>query len=787
MYQFHVRARRALATLLIATTALGLGGCNHRDRTPLPSFSQQPASASVTEGAAAQFSVAVTPSSATLQWRRNGQAIAGAVAASLSVPATTLADDGARFDVVATTAAGSATSSSATLTVRPAAPAITTQPAAQSVTEGATATFTTVATGSALTYQWQRGTTDIAGATGASYTTPATALGDDGASFRVIVTNAGGSVTSASATLSVTPFVPPANAIRATPMIEDSRTDGFALKADGTVWGWGFNGNGILGVGDVVARPSPVPVRSPDGLGVLDHIVRISVGTAHVLALRDDGTVWTWGTTTALGVGGTTQGITLPQQVLGPNGVGFLTDVVDVSAGEFISAAVLNDGTVVTWGRNTTGALGFGTFNGQGYDPAVGQFPAVVPGVTGAVQVSAGASRVFARTNDGRIWAWGDNGNGELGTGSTALTSATPTLVAGISSAVRVVAGNVTTLAILADGTARIWGTNGYNGSAGTGTNLCAFVPASSPVAIPLPGGTASTYTSIATITGTQLFVYGGQAWQTGALVEDAATDVCTRGLATIALPTGVVGVARSWGAYTHVWTADGSVYGYADNAFGQLGTGDVNTTAGARLLSINLLGAPVTGTGVFATDFESPLPAEIDAGGGATRTPVQNYAGLGASGHAFAGQFLRSATGNVVTVTLTNLPAHSSLNLAFLYAAIDSLDGAGSFPAGDFFRITLDGTTIFREAFSNATPTQVQTYLSPPGVELARRVDLGFGGPGSFYTDSAYDLGADPQFQRIPHTGSTATFTFQIEGAGIQPLDDESWAMDDLRISVNP
>ena len=62
---------------------------------------------------------------------------------------------------------------------------------------------------------------------------------------------------------------------------------------------------------------------------------------------------------------------------------------------------------------------------------------------------------------------------------------------------------------------------------------------------------------------------------------------------------------------------------------------------------------------------------------------------------------------------------------------------------------------------------------------------DLGFSGPGSFFTDSAYYLGADPVFQNIAHTGSTAIFTFQIEGPGIQPLDDESWAMDNLSISV--
>ena len=93
----------------------------------------------------------------------------------------------------------------------------------------------------------------------------------------------------------------------------------------------------------------------------------------------------------------------------------------------------------------------------------------------------------------------------------------------------------------------------------------------------------------------------------------------------------------------------------------------------------------------------------------------------------------------------------------------------------------------IFRESFANATTSQVQTYLPPPGVELARRVDLGFEGPGSFYTDSAYDMGADPQFQLIPHTASTLTLTFEIESSALQGLNDESWGIDDLRLSLNP
>jgi hypothetical protein len=99
------------------------------------------------------------------------------------------------------------TSNGATLTVTaaPAAPQITTQPANQTVSVGQTATFHVVATGSApLQYQWQKGGSAIAGATGSSYTAPAAVIGDNGSSFTVVVTNATGSMTSNAATLTVT-------------------------------------------------------------------------------------------------------------------------------------------------------------------------------------------------------------------------------------------------------------------------------------------------------------------------------------------------------------------------------------------------------------------------------------------------------------------------------------------------------------------------------------------------------------------------------------------------------
>jgi hypothetical protein len=174
-----------------------------------PTITTQPASQTVTEGQTATFTVVATGSPApSYQWQKGGVNIAGATSSSYTTPPTVAGDDGSTFDVVVSNTAGSVTSNTATLTVNPpVAPTITTQPTNQTVTEGQTATFTVVATGSpAPSYQWQKGGVNIGGATSSSYTTPPTVAGDDGSTFDVVVSNTAASVTSNTATLTVNPL-----------------------------------------------------------------------------------------------------------------------------------------------------------------------------------------------------------------------------------------------------------------------------------------------------------------------------------------------------------------------------------------------------------------------------------------------------------------------------------------------------------------------------------------------------------------------------------------------------
>ncbi|BAS26700.1 hypothetical protein LIP_0843 [Limnochorda pilosa] len=141
-----------------------------------------------------------------------------------------------------------------------------------------------------------------------------------------------------------------------------------ALKEDGTIWAWGRNNLGQLGDGTTTTtRPTPVQVSGLTG------VVDVAAGWDHSLALRSDGTVWAWGYNAfgQVGIGSTTEQHT-PVQISG------LTGIVAVAGGGYHSLALKSDGTVWAWGYNSTGQLGDGTTTDR-YTPVRVAFPANSP------------------------------------------------------------------------------------------------------------------------------------------------------------------------------------------------------------------------------------------------------------------------------------------------------------------------------------------------------------------------------------------------------------------------
>ena len=254
--------------------------------TVAPTITAQPASQTVTAGQTATFTVAATGTAPlSYQWQKNGANIAGATSSSYTTPVTTTADSGSTFDVVVTNAAGTKTSSTATLTVTaaPVAPTITTQPASQTVTAGQTATVTVAATGTApLSYQWQKNGANIAGATSSSYTTPVTTTADTGSTFDVMVSNTAGSVTSAAATLTVNAaaVAPTITTQPASQTVTAGQTATFNVAATGTApfrYQWQKNGANIAGATSG-SYTTPATATADSG-STFDVVVTNAAGT----------------------------------------------------------------------------------------------------------------------------------------------------------------------------------------------------------------------------------------------------------------------------------------------------------------------------------------------------------------------------------------------------------------------------------------------------------------------------------------------------------------------------
>lgn len=234
------------------------------------------------------------------------------------------------------------------------------------------------------------------------------------------------------------------------------------LLEDGTLWGWGANNFGQLGIGWAAEQAMPVKVK---GLGTR-FIVDFALGGDHSLALDSEGILWAWGQNSDGQIGdGTTVGRDMPCRVMGLDG----RNVVSIAAGYASSAAVLSDGSVFAWGDNSKGQLGDGTTTDR-------KFPVLATSL-GDKKIQAlslggcglGGGHGLALSTEGSLWSWGDNSYGQLGIGSTvsSLTPAAISLPAG-KKVKKIASGGFHSLALMTDGSVWGWG-RGNNGQLGTG------------------------------------------------------------------------------------------------------------------------------------------------------------------------------------------------------------------------------------------------------------------------------------------------------------------------------
>ena len=180
------------------------------------------------------------------------------------------------------------------------------------------------------------------------------------------------------------------------------------LKDDGTVLAGGNNYWGQLGNGDQDHHNSSSETFDMVSVKNLTDVTAISAGRNHSTALKNDGTVWAWGCSLSGELG---YGSVAATNSMLPGMVEDLEEVVAISAGNSYTVALKKDGTVWSWGRNTYGQLGDGSTANQ-------RRPVQVEGLSGIVAVKAGWDHTVAIGEDGDVWTWGRNDCGQLGDGT---------------------------------------------------------------------------------------------------------------------------------------------------------------------------------------------------------------------------------------------------------------------------------------------------------------------------------------------------------------------------------
>jgi alpha-tubulin suppressor-like RCC1 family protein len=246
----------------------------------------------------------------------------------------------------------------------------------------------------------------------------------------------------------------------------------FGLKKDGTLWSWGANDDGLLGNGATSATPRLVPdqvckVSGPACYG--NRYVSMSAGAKHVLALKNDGTVWAWGRNPDGELGdGTRTNRFYPTQIYGGD-----HRWISISAGGFHSVALNKDGEIWTWGSNVYGELGQGDFSSSAY-------PALESSAGHDwAQIAAGRYHTIALKKNGSVWGWGDNSSSQLGNGSTTLKFASPAPAQGEGLAddwACIGAGTYASGGIRMNGKIYTWGAND-NGVLGNGAIATRTLP----------------------------------------------------------------------------------------------------------------------------------------------------------------------------------------------------------------------------------------------------------------------------------------------------------------------
>lgn len=303
------------------------------------------------------------------------------------------------------------------------------------------------------------------------------------------------------------------------PLVDDISGKMFsacAVLESGKITCWGLNAQGQSGTGLSVGR-----FHKPEATAVgIDTAVQVAAGGYHTCAVLQNGSVWCWGLNSdgQLGIG-TTQSQALPVEVSLPG------PARSVTTSNYFTCAALRDGRVFCWGRNSDGEIGDGSFNSSsvprqvlditnafsvhnshitatcallvtrrvkcwgrnyfgllGHEPSViyrSAVPVLVPNLSDVKELSVGSLHACAALMDGRVKCWGTNNLGQLGRPVTPpLTIPLPDFVPGVTGAIAISSGENFSCAVKSNGVIVCWGGNEF-GQLGDDTKLSRSTPES--------------------------------------------------------------------------------------------------------------------------------------------------------------------------------------------------------------------------------------------------------------------------------------------------------------------
>ncbi|MFA5794136.1 MAG: fibronectin type III domain-containing protein [Candidatus Brocadiia bacterium] len=355
-----------------------------------------------------------------------------------------------------------------------------------------------------------------------------------------------------------------------------------AIKTDDSLWAWGANNYGQLGLGDSIDRLVPTQVGSSLDWASVDG------GNGSNLALKRDGSLWAWGGNYygQLGLGDSTSRNT-------PTRVGTSNDWVMISAKGTHSLALKSNGTMWAWGYNTFGQLGLGNTTNKFSPTQIGT-------ANDWVYINAGGYTSFAKKSDGSIWGWGMNYNYELGLGYYSSYKTSPIQTGSDTDWAAVSLGGAHTLGIKTNGSIYSWGSGAYDGRLGAGSSVWERL---SPAQIEVDTNWASIRAgnehSLALKSNGTIWTWGDNVYYQLGLGDSTNRYVPTQ-----------VGTDTNW-VYIATHTSstqcmaiksDGTLWGWGYNSNGQLGLGDTTS----RNLPAQVGVPPAAPTALSATAISS-------------------------------------------------------------------------------------------------------------------------------------------------------------------------------------